>query len=104
MNPPTFKLVVIRSTDIEMAARFYRCLGIEFQEKQHGTGPRHFAADLGGMVFEIYPTKKPEDVDRTTRLGFTVYDLHSTITSIRGLGSTIVNEPNESEWGLRAVV
>lgn len=72
MKPPFFKLVVIRSTDINGTMAFYRSLGIEFKEDQHGSGPRHFAADLGGIVFEIYPTKKPEDVNRTTRLGFSL--------------------------------
>ena len=104
MKPPFFKLVVIRSTDINGTMAFYRSLGIEFKEDQHGGGPRHFAADLGGIVFEIYPAKNPEDVDQTTRLGISLPDLHTVIISIRGLGATIVEEPKESEWGLRAVV
>ena len=104
MKPPSFKLVVIRSTDINGTMEFYRSLGIEFDEDQHGSGPRHFAADLGGVVFEIYPANKPEDVDRTTRLGFSLPDIHTAIISIRELGATIVEDPRESEWGLRAVV
>ena len=104
MNPPAFKLIVIRSTDIDRVATFYRFFGMDFQVEQHGSGPRHFAVELGGTVFEIYPAKKPEDVDRTTRLGFSVRDLHSTMASIRELGATIVDEPSETEWGQRAVV
>ena len=104
MKPPFFKLVVIRTMDIGRAVTFYRSLGIKFKDDQHGSGPVHFAADLGGIVFEIYPTKKPEDVDRTTRLGFSLADIHTSITSIRELAATIVEEPKESEWGLRAVV
>ena len=104
MKPPIFKLVVIRSMDIDSTVTFYRSLGIAFDEEQHGNGPRHVAADLGGIVFEIYPTKKLEDVDRTTRLGFSIPDIHTVIISIRDFGATIVEEPTNSEWGLRAVV
>jgi len=104
MKPPYFKLVIIRSMDINMMVTFYRSLGMEFNEDRHGSGPRHFAVDLGGIVFEIYPARKPEDVDRTTRLGFSVADIHSSIISIRELGATIVEEAKQSKWGLRAVV
>ena len=104
MKPPYFKLVVIRSTDIQRAVTFYRSLGIEFKEEQHGSGLRHFAADLRGIVFEIYPAKRPEDIDRTTRLGFSLPDIRTAINSIRELGATIAEEPTESEWGLHAVV
>ena len=104
MIPPCFKLVVIRSTDMNGTMAFYRSLGIDFNDDQHGSGPRHFAADLGGIVFEIDPTKKPEDVDRTNRLGFSLPDIHTAIISIRDLGATIVEEPKDSDWGLRAVV
>ena len=104
VNGPKFKLFVIRSDDIDMSVAFYRCLGVVFQEERHGSGPRHFAADLGGMIFEIYPTTKPEVVDRTTRLGFAVSDLSSIITALRELGTTIVTEPGDSRWGLRTVL
>lgn len=104
MKPPTLKLIVIRTTDVPRLVAFYRCLGIEFTEHRHGAGPMHFASDLCGIVFEIYPTKKLENVDRSTRLGFSVSDIRTAIISTRELGSTTVEELLESPWELRAVV
>ena len=98
------KLLVIRTGDIDRTVEFYGYIGIQFKEERHGDGPRHFAVDLNGIVFEIYPAKKPEDVDRTTRLGFSVADLPTTLNSLRMHGATIVEELIQSPWGLRAVV
>jgi hypothetical protein len=66
--------LVIRSRDIERSAGFYACLGIEFTEEQHDQGPRHYAAQVGNMVMEIYPCG---DKEPTTdlRLGFLVPDM-----------------------------
>ncbi len=77
---------------------------IEFNEHRHGTGPMHFAADLFGVVFEIYPAKTQDDVDRTTRLGFSVHKLQAVVDSLQSLGTSVIEEPVQSEWGFRAVV
>ena len=99
---PRLKLVVIRTADLDQLICFYTCLGIEFTHHRHGSGPFHAAADLDGVVFEIYPAKKPEDVDRTTRLGFSVLELEASIASIRSSGMTVVEEPQMTEWGLKS--
>lgn len=104
MNRPSLNLIVIRSTQVEVVAAFYRCLGIEFRDEQHGKGPRHLSADLGGTIFEIYLAKNADGIDRTTRLGFAVQDIDASIAVLRGLGATIISEPKTSEWGVRAVV
>lgn len=104
MKSPKLKLIVIRTTDLARMVAFYRCMGIEFLEHRHGTGPMHFAADLCGVVFEIYPTLKPENVDRTNRLGFSVGELQTIVDSLRNFGAAVIEEPTKSEWGIRAVV
>ncbi|WP_397570345.1 VOC family protein [Schlesneria sp. T3-172] len=98
------KLIVIRSSDVLRCAAFYRQLGLEFTEHRHGGGPLHFAAVLAGVVFEIYPTKKSDDVDRTTRLGFVVPDIHTSILALRSSDVKIVEVLEQTEWGQRAVV
>ncbi|MFN8709923.1 MAG: hypothetical protein ACK526_19480 [Planctomyces sp.] len=60
MEPPKLKLIVIRTTDVPRLVAFYGCMEIEFIEHRHGTGPMHFAADLIGVLFEIYPARKQE--------------------------------------------
>jgi lactoylglutathione lyase len=101
---PQLKLIVIRTMELDQLMEFYGCIGIQFKEERHGSGPRHFATDFNGMVFEIYPAKNPEDVDRTTRLGFYVSDMNATLSLLRINGDAVVEEPRESPWGLRAVV
>lgn len=48
MSPISLNLVVLRSRDIDRAAEFYRCLGLEFTRHRHGIGPKHFAAEVTG--------------------------------------------------------
>lgn len=103
-KPPHLVLLVIRTTDLPRLVAFYRSMEIEFTEHRHGTGPMHFAAELSGVVFEIYPAKTQEDVDRTTRLGFSVRELHTVVDSLQSLGAAVIKEPMQSEWGVRAVV
>ena len=104
MNQPSIKLVVIRSADIEATVAFYQSLGFTFTDEQHGNGPRHFAVEINGLVFEIYPTRKAEDVDRTTRLGFSLPDLYAAIHALRTQHAIVVEEPEPTAWGPRTVV
>jgi hypothetical protein len=59
MTSPRLNLIVIRSLDAVRLVAFYRMLGISFVEEQHGNGPVHWAADLDGLVLEVYPAKTP---------------------------------------------
>ncbi len=104
MKTPQFRLLVIRTTEIEQVLGFYQLLGVNFIEHRHGTGPMHFATKLDGLVFEIYPTKKPENVDRMTRLGFALPDLPGIVDRLRSHAIPIIEEPKPTDWGLRAIV
>jgi len=61
-------LLVIRCQDLEISHLFYANLGFKFKEEKHGDGPRHYAAEADGFVFELYPTN--EWVCDNLRLGF----------------------------------
>lgn len=104
MEPPKPKLIVIRTTDVLLLVAFYRCMGIDFIEHRYGTGPIHFAADLIGVVFEIYPARTQEHVDSTTRLSFSVRKLQTVVDLLRSLETAVIEEPCQSEWGTLAVV
>ena len=104
MKKPQFRLLVIRTTEIEQVTEFYRSLGMDFTEHRHETGLMHFASELCGLVFEIYPTKKQENVDRMIRLGFALPDLPSVVDLLRSNAISIIEEPTPSEWGMRAIV
>jgi lactoylglutathione lyase len=104
MTPPRLNLLVIRSEEPARAVGFYELLGLHFQEEQHGKGPVHWAAQSVGLVMEIYPARSSDEVDRTTRLGFDVNDVQSAVATLQEHGLEIVNDPKQTQWGLRAVV
>ena len=102
--PPIANLLVIRSPDIDRAATFYQQMGMLFERHAHGKGPEHYASDICGFVFEIYPQRNADDVTTNTRIGFSVDDVDGVINLLREIDATIVTEPTNTEWGRRAVV
>ena len=40
-------------------AAFYRALGLQLEDEDHGEGPVHFATELGPVHFAIYPAQVP---------------------------------------------
>jgi hypothetical protein len=83
---------------------FYRALGFDFIEEQHSNGQRHFAAQFGGMVFEIYPLGDANAVaDKSTRLGFDVEHLDNIVEALLVSNFDIITRSTQTEWGIRAV-
>ena len=102
--PPVANLLVIRSPDIDRAVTFYQQLGMLFDRHAHGNGPAHYASEIRGFVFEIYPQRNADDVTTNTRIGFKVDDIDGVTDLLRELDATIVTEPTDTRWGRRAVV
>jgi len=97
-------LIVIRSIEPSRTVNFYKMLGLDFHEEQHGSGPVHWAADLDGVIMEIYVAKSAEEVNVTTRLGFDVNDAASVLNTLRLSDVEIISDLKQTTWGLRAVV
>ena len=97
-------LIVVRSLEPSRTLAFYKMLGLDFHEEQHGSGPVHWAADLDGLVLEIYPAKSAEEVNVTTRLGFDVNDAASVLNTLQLSDVKIISDLKQTKWGLRAVV
>src|SRR5437867_2420448 len=104
MSQPALNLLVIRSPDIDRSARFYQLLGLIFTKHAHGTGPEHYAAELGSAAFEIYPSRDDTDSTTSTRLGFRVTNLDQTVPALQQSGAKIVSPPKDTPFGRRAVV
>ena len=102
MNPPTLSLLVLKTPAPERLRDFYAALGVAFKQEQHGSGPLHFAGQLGSLVLEIYPSENPADT--STRLGFVVDSLQDRLETLQLMQVTLVSPRKETEWGLRAVV
>src|SRR4051812_3172835 len=108
MSAPSLSLLTLRASNMETALCFYRALGFEFVEEQHGTGPRHHSSNSGPTVLEIYPGeagRAPELRSAgATLIGFGVADLDATLTSLTRLGAPILTPAKQSPWGRRALV
>jgi len=104
MPDTSLNLIVIRAADIDTSRAFYELLGVNFQHEQHGNGPEHFAADLDGVIFELYPQTNDLHASDSARLGFTVHSLNDTVSQLDQFGSKIVSPPKDTQFGKRAVV
>ncbi|HLU11797.1 MAG TPA: VOC family protein [Oceanobacillus sp.] len=108
ISKPTLNLIVLRTADIRATLAFYRALGMVFVEEQHGTSPVHYSCELGDIIVEIYPTKPNIAPDGrqagATMIGFRVESVERVVENLRRLETPILTEPQESEWGRRAVV
>lgn len=100
MTEAELQLLVIRSQDIDSSAEFYRSIGVDMVEEQHGNGPRHFAAELGRLVFEVYPLGK-SDVTSGARLTFAVDNLE-IVDSLPE--EQVIKAPSYTDRGYLAVV
>ena len=103
MSVSSLNLIVIRSKDLEKAARFYSALGLLFSTEQHGNGPIHLSAKLEDLVFELY-LATGEVLNSEIRLGFHVDSVSEARDRIVAIGGTVVKDIHASEWGTRLVV
>jgi len=100
----TLNLIVLRSPDLARAAAFYSRLGLQFTQHRHGNGPEHFAAELPGGVFELYPLSPDGASTLGTRIGFRVPSVDAALAALSDYPNAVVTPARDSEWGCRAVV
>lgn len=102
---PRLNLLVLRVSDLDKATNFYSTLGLRFVRHSHGNGPAHGSAACGDLVFELYPANTSNIVSTSTRVGFSVEDLHALMPKIEAFeGARVITPVHISEWGKRAVV
>ena len=104
MSNIALNLVVLRSSDIARSAAFYTCIGLQFSMHRHGNGREHFAAEMPGAVFEIYPLSPDGPSTLGTRIGFRVPSVDIALAALSGHPGAVVTLAADSEWGRRAVV
>jgi lactoylglutathione lyase len=98
------KLLVLKTPQVDKLRAFYQALGVELSEERHGKGPLHYAGRMGDAVLEVYPLAEEIAPDAASRLGFAVGDVEAVMRSLREIGAPVVNPPQETAWGYRAVV
>lgn len=98
-------LIVIRTGELELLKDQYELLDLKFDYHQHGNGPFHYASEVDGFVFEIYPlTRSITKADNSLRLGFQIPNLKAKMNDLKGSNWKIISNPKETEWGLTALI
>lgn len=102
--------LVLFSGHLEQTAAFYRTVGLQLHDEDHGDGPRHLAADIGGLHFAIYAAgssggRAPRWREPGSSFpGFYVASLDDTLTALAGGGAPVLTAHQVRSWGCRAVV
>jgi lactoylglutathione lyase len=101
--------LVLFAAEIDRTAEFYRAIGLEFEHEDHGEGPVHFAVELAGVHFAIYPTEQSgrapaRGAAGSSFPGFYVADLDEVTESLRRTGARVLTDHQQMPWGCRVVV
>jgi catechol 2,3-dioxygenase-like lactoylglutathione lyase family enzyme len=99
---PSISLIVLRSSDVAAARRFYKALGLVFRAEKHGSGPEHWSCPLGETTLELYPAGA-QGVTTTLRLGLCVDDLPATLEALALIGAR-VDRPFDAATGSAVVI
>lgn len=78
----TINLIVLRVGNLKKSVEFYQSLGFNFIEEKHGNGPIHYAADINGLVLELYSASLAYPVENSTRLGFNISNMDNVINRL----------------------
>lgn len=101
--------LVLFSSSPAAAAAFYRALGVPLQDEDHGSGPVHFAAELGPVHLAIYPADVPgraggRRCGGSTFPGFYVESLDHAAQALDEAGAPVLTGHQQVPWGCRIVV
>ncbi|HEY1920502.1 MAG TPA: VOC family protein [Streptosporangiaceae bacterium] len=100
--------LVLFATDPATTATFYRAVGLDLEDEDHGEGPVHFATELGPVHFAIYPAEAP-GVAAERRSGgsvfpgFYVESLDQAAQSLAQANATMLTGHEQMPWGCRLV-
>lgn len=104
----TFASLVLFTSDVAAAARFYRAIGVPLEDEDHGEGPVHVAAELGGVHFALYPAPTPGRASERSSAGSSlpgvyVESLNDALRGVQALGAPVITGHEVMPWGCRFV-
>jgi lactoylglutathione lyase len=100
--------LVLFTADCGRTAEFYRAIGLDLGDEQHGEGPVHFAAELDGVHFAVYQAESAERAPArlsggSSFPGFYVASLDDAAAALAGVAAPLLSEHEEMPWGSRIV-
>ena len=105
-----FASPVLFSGRATQTASFYRALGIDLTDEDHGDGFVHAATDLGGVHFAVVEADASTDRALAWREagssfpGVYVDSLEQALAAVTKLGAPLLLAHQTRPWGCRAVV
>ncbi len=104
-TPAVLSLLTIKTKQMDVLKEQYEALGLKFVYHSHGSGPKHYSAESGGIVFEIYPWKSFKEINANEqRIGFTIPDFDTIISPLIHAKWEIISHTKETSWGKRMVI
>ena len=94
------RTLVLRCNDIDRSQLFYSALGLRFEFEQHGDRPGHYAAELDGLVLELYPVDATRSASGPSFLQFDGPLYHELVSKEL---PKILGRPRMGGEGLRLV-
>lgn len=106
---PEVSSIVLFSARADRTIAFYRSVGIQFEEEDHGDGVVHAATDVGDFHFAIFAAADSEvtpgwRVGGSTFIGFYVDSLDATIKALTSIDVKVLADHEVRDWGCRVVV
>lgn len=100
--------IVLFTDHLEAAIAFYRAVGIDLGDENHGDGAIHSAADVGGVHVAVYSATESASspgwrAAGSTFAGFYVPSLDQVVTSLTALGAEVLLDHQVRDWGCRCV-
>jgi len=104
-----FAALVVYAGDTARTAAFYRAVGVDLEDEDHGEGAMHVAADLGSVHFAIYPAQTQgrapaRRAGGATFPGFYVTSLDQVTAALAELGAPVLRAHENMPWGCRILV
>ncbi len=90
--------VILRSQDPERMAEFYRKLGIDLEEEDHGNGV-HYGARIGSLHFAIHRGQPGNQ-----SVSFSVDNVDAAVAFLKADGAKVTLEATDRPYGRLASV
>jgi lactoylglutathione lyase len=101
--------VVLFAEQPERTIDFYRTIGVDLHDEDHGDGLVHAATDVGDVHFAVFPSPVRSGPalgwrsSGSTFVGFYVSSLDQTVASLSALGARVLEEHQVRPWGCRMI-
>lgn len=101
--------LVLFTAQVDRTVAFYRAVGVPLEDEDHGEGPVHAAAEVGGVHLAVYAAAAPGQHPARRSggsdfPGFYVDALDDAVAAVTALRAPVLSGHEQMPWGCRVVV